>query len=278
MTIKSIKYIFTIVLCWSGLSLATPFQDLDNFDSYQLSDNLFTLKSHQSNTNIGVFIGKKSIVLIDPVVGRENNSRLVQAIKKLTDKPIKYVINTHNHMDHNGANTFYRNLGATIVAHGIHPEENQLTFKETYTIDMGNEKIDLLHIASHSAHDVLIHFSTSNVIFMGDTYMHDMYPHAYIGGSKGLINVANKTLSLANNGTKIVTAHGRFTTSKSEFLDFKTNAVAWYQRIDSLNKKGLDINSIAQDEVLQKISTKFRPLSEANFKKRIKQTVEAESN
>ena len=268
---------FIVGICWSSLTLANPFQHLADFTSYQLADNLFTLKSNRSNTNLGVFIGDKSILLIDPVVGSANNAVLVEAIKKLSDKPIKYVINTHAHADHSGANSFYQKIGATIVLYGDSAKENQITFKDHYSIDMGNEKIDLFHIASHSSDDVLIHFNKSNTIFMGDTYMHNMYPHAYIGGSKGLYQVIEKTLSLADDTTHIVTAHGRFTTTKAEFLDFKTNAVAWYQRIQSLNTEGFDVNKIAQDRALIALSKKFRPLSEEHLKRRILQTIKVES-
>jgi len=277
-TFKMNRYIIILLTFLSGITAADPFKSLVDFNSHQLTNNLFTLKSNQSNTNIGFFIGKDSILLIDPVVGSENNSKLVNAISELSDKPIKYVINTHDHIDHSGANSFYQELGATIVSFSERSIDNHITFKDKYSIDFGTEKIDLFHIASHSASDVIIHFNKSNVIFMGDTYMHNIYPHAYIGGSKGLYEVIEKTLSLSDDLTQIVTAHGRFTTNKLEFLDFKANAVSWYERIKSLKAQGLDIDDIARDETLRNISTNFRDLSEENLRRRIAQTIKAEFN
>ena len=214
-------------------------------------------------------------MLIDPVVGNVNNTVLVNAIKTISDKPIKYVINSHSHPGHSGANAFYIEQGASIVLHNREPAKNHIAFKETYSLDMGNETIKLFSFVSHSKDDVLIQFQHRNVLFMGDTYMHNIYPHAYVGGSEGLYRVIDKTLALTNDDSKIITAHGNFITSTSQFLDFQKHAKAWYQRINLL-KDELSIEEIADDETLITISKNFRPLSLKNLKRRLKRTVESE--
>jgi glyoxylase-like metal-dependent hydrolase (beta-lactamase superfamily II) len=265
-----------VAIFWSGFVSSNPFDQLTNFTSQQLAENLYTLKSNNSNTNIGIFIGTTAILLIDPVVGKTNNSALISAIKQISDKPIKYVINTHSHRDHSGENTLYTELGATIVQYSPQPEINKITFKNSYILDMGNEKIKLFHFVSHSADDVIIQFDVSNVIFMGDTYMHHTYPHAYVGGSEGLYAVIEKTLSLANDSTQIITAHGRFISSRSEFIDFKRNATAWYKRIVLLSKQAQQISDIAQDAELIKVSQFFRTYSAKFLEQRVAKTIKSE--
>ena len=266
-------------VCWASFTFANPFQQLTNFTSQQLTENLFVLKSTRSNTNVGIFIGDKSILLIDPVVGKANNDKLVSAIKKLSDKPIKYVINTHGHNDHVGANSFYIELGASVISNTngqFYSNQDPITSKDIYSIDMGNEKLDLLHFTSHTTGDVIINFHKNNAIFMGDTYMHDAYPHAYAGGSIGQFKVINKTLSLSNELTILVTAHGRFITKKEEFLAFKKKSELWYEKIKELNDQGKPIDVMSKNEELVKISEMFRPFSLSYFEQQLRKTLATE--
>ena len=111
---------------------------------------------------------------------------------------------------------------------------------------------------------------------MGDTYMHDSYPHAHAGGSKGQFKVINKTLSLSNDSTNIVTAHGRFITKKSEFLSFKKKSELWYEKINELNDQGKSIDIILRNEELVKISEMFTPFSLSYFDQQLRRTLAAE--
>ncbi|MGI5310439.1 MBL fold metallo-hydrolase [Rheinheimera sp. WS51] len=273
------KYAILIAVFWVSFTYANPLQQVRDFTSEQLSDNLFVLKSTGSNTNVGIFMGETFILLIDPFVGNANNTKLVSAIRKLSDKPIKYIINTHSHSDHIGANSFYIELGADVISNrnGQFYFNNELISSEDkYTIDVGNEKLDLLHFISHTTDDVIVHFRKNNIIFMGDTYMHDTYPHAYAGGSKGQFEVINKTLSLSNDSTKLITAHGRFLTKKAEFLSFKEKSELWYEKINALNEQGESMEVIVRNEELINISKMFRPFSLGYFEQQVRKTVVAE--
>ncbi|MDO6426971.1 MBL fold metallo-hydrolase [Thalassotalea sp. 1_MG-2023] len=266
-------------VCWAGIAAGNSFQQLANFTSQQLTEHLFVVKSNNSNTNVGVYIGEAYTVLIDPVVGKSNNEKLVNAIKKITTKPIKYVLNTHSHRDHTGANSFYMELGATIISNknGIFHENNtRITTDKKHSLELGTDTIDLYPFISHTADDVLIHFRNSNTIFMGDTYMHKTYPHAYVGGSKGQFSIINKALLLANESTNIVTAHGRLTAQKSELSSFKQKATLWYSKIAELSAQGLSVDAILNNEELKEISKKFRPFSVGFFNQQVKKTIKAE--
>lgn len=269
----------TLSVCWATLTQANPFQHLENFNSLSLADNLYVLKSSSSNTNIGVFIGKHFVVLIDPVPGNANNEALAKAVTHVAGKPIKYVINTHDHIDHSGANQFYTERGAIIVQQqddfdGNDPQK--IAFKKQYVIELDNEQIELLHISSHSSHDVLVHFKNSNVIFMGDTYMHNAYPHAFVGGSEGLTRVIDKTLELSDNTTQLVTAHGRFSTKTSELITFKNDANKWYQLIEKFHNQGKTKDEMLKDETLITLSKKFKPFSAGFFELMLTKTLKKE--
>lgn len=82
-------------------------EQTSNFRKQKIKDNVYVLKAKNYRTNIGVFIGEESIVLIDPMAGSDNHQALLDEIKNLSTKPIKFVINTHSHGDHSGANSFF---------------------------------------------------------------------------------------------------------------------------------------------------------------------------
>ncbi|WP_024771886.1 MBL fold metallo-hydrolase [Aquimarina macrocephali] len=231
------------------------------FIQQKITDNLYVLKSNNYNTNIGVFIGNKEILLIDPMTGSNNHHTLLEKIRELSNKPIKYVINTHHHEDHSGANSFFAELGATIIS-----QENikytsakyDVIFKDNYTLNLENEKIELYHITSHTFDDVLIYFTENNTIFMGDTYMTNFFPHYYYGGGdKGHIEFISKALSLGNKNTTIVAGHGKLSSDKAELNAYKKNSIKWIERIKELSLIGKSANEITQDIEIKELALTF---------------------
>ena len=66
--------------------------------------------------NIGVSIGEDGVYMIDDKFARFGQE-IIDVVATLTDKPINYVLNTHHHGDHSGANAEMKAVGATVVAH-----------------------------------------------------------------------------------------------------------------------------------------------------------------
>ncbi|WP_082994841.1 MULTISPECIES: MBL fold metallo-hydrolase [Aquimarina] len=239
----------------------TKLEQESNFAQQKITDNLYVVKSKNYHTNVGVFIGNKEIILIDPMTGSNNHQALLEKIKELSNKPIKYVINTHHHEDHTGANSFFAELGATIIS-----QENtkytsakyDVTFKNEYTLDLENERIELYHITSHTFDDVLIYFTKNNTIFMGDTYMTNFFPHFYFGGgSKGHINFIDKALSIGNQNTVIVAGHGKLSSDKAELHTYRKNSIQWIEKIKELSLAGKTPDEIAQDEKIKQLAMAF---------------------
>ena len=160
--------------------------------------------------------------------------KIKAAIAKVSDKPIKLIINTHAHADHFGANEALAKGGATIVAHdklrermakGIHrvqPGDSAgsppaalptVTFADAMTLHFAGETIQLFHPPdAHTDSDTLVHFKRANVIHASGTIGGDGgYPFFDIssGGSlAGTIVAEDKMLSLADDKTRIVADEG----------------------------------------------------------------------
>ncbi len=84
------------------------------FTSFQLSDTVYMLKG--AGGNVGISVGEDGLYLIDDQI-RPVTTQLLQALRKISDKPISFVINTHYHADHTGGNETVGKNGTVIIAH-----------------------------------------------------------------------------------------------------------------------------------------------------------------
>jgi cyclase len=190
--------------------------------------------------NIVVQVGAQGLVVVDTGTASRSDDVLV-AIRRLSNRPIRYVINTHMHPDHTGGNDRLAAAGqpnsgrgvaqvgvgtaprAEIIAHdlvlqrmstpggsespapvGLHPTATySLPVKEFFT---NGEGIQIVHAASaHTDGDSFVFFRRSDVIAAGDVYSTVSYPvidAAHGGSITGVIAGLNELLALAIPGEK----------------------------------------------------------------------------
>jgi cyclase len=198
--------------------------------------------------------------------------RLKQALDRLGNAPVKYVIDTHWHFDHTDNNAHLHAAGATVIAHentkkrmtephvlpvlyrgpngalvdvhvGPSPVEGlpQQTFRASYKLQANGETLALQHFApSHTDGDIYVHFEKANVIQMGDLFFNGIYPYidAGTGGTiTGTIAAVDKILSLAGNDTKIVPGHGRLG-NKADLTKFRDMLITSRDRVQKLKSAG----------------------------------------
>jgi glyoxylase-like metal-dependent hydrolase (beta-lactamase superfamily II) len=179
-----------------------------------------------------ILVGDDGVLLVDTSVAQMGD-KIKAAIAKVSSKPIKYVINTHAHADHFGANELMAKGGAVIVGHErlrdrmakgfvafnqtIPPSPPAalpaMTYAGAMTIHFDGETIELLHIPNaHTDSDTLVHFKRANVFHASGTFGGaGLYPFFDIpsGGSlAGTIAAEEKMLSLADANTRIVADEG----------------------------------------------------------------------
>jgi cyclase len=208
------------------LGSAAIAQDGDiSWKSTELEPGLFVLEGEGGfpGGNLGLLSGDDGIVLIDN--GLSGLSAMtVASIEKLTDGPVNFVINTHAHGDHTGANASFGGQGATIVAHdnlrrALLADEQfdqsgipQLTFNDSVTFHLNGHSAYVFHIPkAHTDGDAAIMFPEVNIIHAGDVFFNKVFPFIDLdgGGSvDGFIAGQQRILSMADDSIRIIPGHG----------------------------------------------------------------------
>ena len=195
--------------------------------------------------NIGVSTGPDGTFIIDDQFA-PLTPKIQAALAKLSDKPARFVVNTHWHFDHTGGNENFGKAGTLIVAHDnvrVRMSTDQLieamqtkipaspavalpvvTFDASTTFHINGDAIRAVHVPNaHTDGDSLVHFTKANVIHMGDTYFSNGYPFVDLssGGSlEGLLAAHAKALAMGNDSTRYIPGHGPVT-SKAELAAYR---------------------------------------------------------
>ena len=214
-----------VAFCTMSFTFAVPAQEGEiSWKSTELAPGLYMLESQGgfAGGNLGLITGDDGVVLIDdglePLV-----AVTIAAIEALTGDPVNFVINTHAHGDHTGANEVLHKKGATVVAHDnlrrqmIKDGSNraalpELTFTDAVTFHLNGHTANVFHVANaHTDGDAVIHFPEVNIIHAGDAMFNRMFPFIDLnsGGSlSGFIAAQKKIIALADDETKIIPGHG----------------------------------------------------------------------
>jgi glyoxylase-like metal-dependent hydrolase (beta-lactamase superfamily II) len=214
-----------VALCAFSFAVAATAQEGDiSFKSTELAPGLYMLEGQGgfAGGNLGLITGDDGVVLIDD--GLEPLAAItVAAIESLTSDPVDFVINTHAHGDHTGANEVLHGKGATVVAHDNLRRQMvkdgskraalpELTFTDAVTFHLNGHTAYVFHVANaHTDGDAVIHFPEVNIIHTGDAMFNKLFPFIDLdsGGSvSGFIAAQKKIIAIADDETKIIPGHG----------------------------------------------------------------------
>lgn len=190
--------------------------------------------------NAGIVVGDREIAVIDSLVSARQAAKFLADIRKISDKPIRYVINTHSHLDHTFGNGVFAAEGAIVVSQekcaeamrsnlaqvlanaadfGLTPEEMAgttlsyptLTFAERMQIDLGGISLNLLYSGpSHSPGSILVQVPAEKVVFAGDILFTGFHPYMGEGDIKGWL--WNLEVLEELGAERIIPGHGPLST------------------------------------------------------------------
>lgn len=228
---------FTLILTLFLISAIAPAQDED-FSKVQIkvtkvAGAVYLLQG--AGGNIGASVGEDGIVIVDDQFA-PLAEKIQTALKGITDKPVRFIINTHYHDDHTGGNGFFQKQGPIIAHDNVRKRLEQggivgnngaldseqkpaakdalpiITFDHDVTVHLNGEDIRALHFPSgHTDGDSVIFFPKSNVVHMGDDFVTYGFPFVDLqgGGSvSGMIAATETVASQLPPDVKIIPGHG----------------------------------------------------------------------
>jgi glyoxylase-like metal-dependent hydrolase (beta-lactamase superfamily II) len=215
----------------------------------RLADNVYSYvgvkdasPAHSFAANAGIVIGRDGVLVVDTLISAKEGERFLADIRKVTNKPIKYVVNTHTHLDHALGNCVFAKLGATVISHeadrtslasqgadilnnagnyGLKPEDMAgtvitvptLAFSDQMIIDLGGEEIRLIRTApSHTAGSLVVYLPAKKLLFSGDILFTDFHPFLADGDFKGWVTTIDSLLAM--DVERIIPGHGPLSSKK----------------------------------------------------------------
>jgi glyoxylase-like metal-dependent hydrolase (beta-lactamase superfamily II) len=244
----------------------------------KVSGNIYMLEGEGGN--IAASLGEDGIVIVDDQFAPLAD-KIQAALKalKITDKPVRFVINTHYHGDHTGGNEPFANSGSTVIAQGnvrrrletggtagnggsikmeVKPAPKGalpvITFEHDVTVHLNGEDIRALHFpAGHTDGDAVIFFPKNNVVHMGDDFVRYGFPFIDVtsGGSvQGMIEAMEKASAQLPPDVKVIPGHGALSN-----LDDVREFVKMLKETSAAVQKALDehktVDQMKQEKILE---------------------------
>ncbi len=217
------------------LCIASAQRNFDDVEirSEKVADQIYVLFG--AGGNIGLAIGDDAAYLIDDQYAPLSD-KIMTVVQEITDKPLKFLVNTHWHGDHTGGNENFANGGTILIAHeavrnrmGSPSERNgnvrpaspqaalpEITFTDKLTLHLDPTRtMHVMHVNnSHTDGDSYIYFPEDNVIHMGDNFANGGFPFIDLnsgGDINGFVKNLNMALFIVDEETRIIPGHGPVT-------------------------------------------------------------------
>lgn len=226
--------------------------------------------------NIGFSIGSDGIVLVDDQFAPLAD-RIKAALKELTDKPVRFVINTHYHFDHIDGNASFQKDAPVVAHHNVRKRLQTggtpgnlasvkqtmkpvvteafpiLTFSQDVTIHLNGEDIRVLHCPNgHTDGDSVIFFPQSNVVHMGDDFVTYGFPFIDLAGGgsvEGMIAATENVIAELPPDVKVIPGHGAVSTLR-DVERFTTMLNETRSAVEQAIKAGKAVDQMKHEKIL----------------------------
>lgn len=236
-------------------------------DTAALGNSVFMLTG--AGGNLAVSAGPDGLLLVDDqfaALAERIEAALVALPDPapLSERPLKYVINTHHHGDHTGGNGYFAGLGATLVA--SQPARVRLlarapspdtplpviTYEAGISIYFNNDRLRLVAMQGHTDGDTAVLFERANVLHTGDLFFNGRFPYIDLdsgGGVSAYLASQEQMLALIDDDTRVVPGHGPLA-SKQDLLDTYQMIKKTRRAVEADVDSGLSLTAIQEKGVL----------------------------
>jgi glyoxylase-like metal-dependent hydrolase (beta-lactamase superfamily II) len=260
-----------LLLCVVVLSSLAFAGDAPDFTIKKIGDGVYAAVSpdgSKAGSNAGFVVGSNGVLVVDTFVGVAPARDLLAEIRKVTNLPIRFVVNTHYHLDHTGGNAVFAEAGATILAQrnlrGWLRTENLKFFgatpkpedkarvealvlpDQTYTdavdIYLGSRLVQVRYMLGHTGGDSVVIVPDANVVFGGDLVWQKHLPNLIDATTSEWVKTLEKLLADHPSAT-FVSGHGDIATPEDvrDFHDYLVALRDDVARAQAAGKSGQDL-------------------------------------
>src|SRR6185436_8870934 len=251
------RYIFAVAVS-GALSISLMAQGIQydkiEIKTEKVAPNLYMLSGSENvdpghpdgaGGRIGILTGPDGIFMVDAQY-LQIGEKVLAAIRRIDQGPIRFLVNTHVHGDHTAGNATFAKTGAVILAREELREAMTRTpanlaanapardparlpvltygMGDPLRLRMNGETVELIPVrAAHTGGDTVVRFVNADVIMIGDFYRNFGYPFidAANGGSlKGALDGLELVMKMAGPKTRLVPGHGTYITS-SDIIPYR---------------------------------------------------------
>ena len=236
----------------------------------KVSDDLYVIQNvnntvaeiGQNGGNVTIIVTPEGVILVDSKNERMHDD-IVAKVKSVTDRPIKYMVLTHNHGDHSGGSARLQAIGVTVMssigsrdnmARTNAPGQAQIAYSGHVEISLGGRRLQLRELRGHTRGDTVITLPASRALIAGDLVTTpDSIPTIVNYADGGNWTELGESLD-AIGGMEfdvLIAGHGP-NLSKAEFLKFRDKTAAIRERFRALNRE-----KKTQEEIGQTLMKEF---------------------
>ena len=259
------------LLCSLFLCSAALAADTTDVSVKRLADGVYAAISpdgSKAGSNAGFVVGSNGVLVVDTFVSPAAARDLLAEIRKVTNLPIRFVVNTHYHLDHTGGNAVFAEAGATILAHrnlrgwlrtenlkffGPNPKPEDKArvealvlpdevYSDAVDIYLGSRLVQVRYMLGHTGGDSVVAVPDANVVFGGDLIWQKHLPNLIDATTSDWVKTLEKLLAEHPSAT-FVSGHGDVATP-DDVRDFHDYLVALRDDIakaQAAGKSGQDL-------------------------------------
>ncbi len=224
--------------------------------------------------NLGSIVTEDFVVMIDDGM-RGTAPAMVSHVSETVGRPVDFVLNTHYHGDHTGANAAFAEAGAVVISHHKLRERlladadsaggpggiPVLTFGEGVVLHLNDITAQIMHVPhAHTDGDAFVFVPELNVIFAGDLQFAGRFPFIDLNGGgsvQGFIDAQQMMASMADEDTIIIPGHGDDPSNLAALQADTAMLIDGYARVGALVEEGMSVDEVVAANPLADYAAEF---------------------
>jgi cyclase len=217
----------------------------------KIKDDLYVISNHGGN--VAAYVTDEGVIVVDDKFDADV-AEILAKIKSVTDKPVKYVLNTHQHGDHTGGNQkllpmaeiiIHENARANMVA-GKMPGVPRVTYSDQTGVYLGGKEVLAKHFGrGHTNGDAAIYFPALKVVHTGDLFVTGAPFIDYSSGASAKDWPATLDGILKWDFDTVIPGHGPVS-KKEDLMKFRDGMRNMSTRVSSAVREGKSKDDVAK--------------------------------